>query len=166
MPQGGAVQTASWAWRTFVLRVRFRTGPALMMRSNSKQPFWLTGDMTAALEGWAWVLATLATLAKRGCDAGVLSVFSVLSVLSVLSLVGAGAPVMGIGVAGVCCAPSAMAAVGYMKGRGRRAVDVCRLAGCVCFCVCFCVCSGFFCVCDCSGDCVSWRWGQARVGCW
>lgn len=31
---------------TLVLRVRFTTLPALMMRSNSKQPFWLTGDMT------------------------------------------------------------------------------------------------------------------------
>lgn len=34
--------------RTLVLRVRFNTEPALMMRSNSKQPFWLTGDMMPA----------------------------------------------------------------------------------------------------------------------
>ena len=32
-----------------VLRVRFTTVPALMMRSNSKQPFWLTGDITSTL---------------------------------------------------------------------------------------------------------------------
>lgn len=59
-----------------------------MMRSNSKQPFWLTGDMTPALAAWAWMLE------KRGC-AGVLSFISV------------GA--MGIDLGGVCCAPSAMA---------------------------------------------------------
>jgi len=35
--------------RAFVLRVRFTTVPALMMRSNSKQPFWLTGDMMSTL---------------------------------------------------------------------------------------------------------------------
>jgi hypothetical protein len=34
---------------TLVLRVRLTTLPALMMRSNSKQPFWLTGDMTPML---------------------------------------------------------------------------------------------------------------------
>jgi hypothetical protein len=28
----------------FVLRVRFETWPDLMMRSNSKLPFWLTGE--------------------------------------------------------------------------------------------------------------------------
>jgi len=32
-----------------VLRVRFTTSPTLMMRSNSKQPFWLTGDMAVML---------------------------------------------------------------------------------------------------------------------
>jgi hypothetical protein len=31
--------------RALVFRVRFTTVPALMMRSNSKQPCWLTGDM-------------------------------------------------------------------------------------------------------------------------
>jgi hypothetical protein len=34
---------------TFVLRVRFTMEPALMTRSNSKLPFWFTGDMTPAL---------------------------------------------------------------------------------------------------------------------
>ena len=47
---------------TLVLRVRFIMVPALMMRSNSKQPYWLTGDMTPALfmaaVGWS----------GRGCD--------------------------------------------------------------------------------------------------
>lgn len=33
---------------TLVLRVRLTTVPALIMRSNSKQPFWLTGDMRPA----------------------------------------------------------------------------------------------------------------------
>jgi hypothetical protein len=40
----------SRAWvRAFVFLVRLTTVPALMMRSNSKQPFWLTGDMMSTL---------------------------------------------------------------------------------------------------------------------
>lgn len=77
--------------------MRLTTLPALMMRSNSKQPFWLTGDMTPVL-----VLAAL-TLSKRGC-AGMLSVMPVERIGS------------GIGVAGVCCAPSAMVAVEEVMG--------------------------------------------------
>jgi uncharacterized membrane protein YgcG len=46
---------------TLVLRVRLTTLPALMMRSNSKQPFWLTGDMMPML-----ALAAL-RLSNRGC---------------------------------------------------------------------------------------------------
>jgi len=33
--------------RTFVFRVRFKTSPDLMIRSNSKLPFWVTGDMVS-----------------------------------------------------------------------------------------------------------------------
>jgi hypothetical protein len=76
---------------TLVLRVRLTTFPALMMRSNSKQPFWLTGDMTPTL-----ALAAL-TLSKRGCWA------------SVSSLMLDERVEMRTGVTGVCsCAPSAI----------------------------------------------------------
>ena len=62
------VSTGWWRWRkraarTFVLRVRFMMLPALMTRSNSKLPFWFTGDMTLA------VFARSAS--KRGGWAGV-----------------------------------------------------------------------------------------------
>lgn len=50
---------------TLVLRVRFMTVPAFMTRSNSKLPFWFTGDMTLAL------LARKAS--RRGCCADVSS---------------------------------------------------------------------------------------------
>lgn len=97
--------------RTLVLRVRFSTEPALMMRSNSKQPFWLTGDMIPAAGAWA------STLEKR-VWAGVLSG-------------------IGMGLAGVCCALSAMAAGVYMKvprGCGEGCgVRVC-CAGVLCRC--------------------------------
>jgi hypothetical protein len=101
-------------WRggpTLVFRVRFSTEPALMMRSNSKQPFWFTGDMTPALSACAWMLE------RRGC-AGVLGVLSVLSFMGE----GAGARVTGIGLAGVCCAPSAILFSLHQVAGGRRYV--------------------------------------------
>jgi hypothetical protein len=88
---------------TLVFRVRFSTGPALIMRSNSKQPFWLTGDMTVVLSACAWAWAWM--LARRGC-AGVLSfIFK---------------GVRATGLAGVCCAPSAMAAASLHQVAGNR----------------------------------------------
>lgn len=90
-----------------VFRVRFSTEPALMMRSNSKQPFWFTGDMTPALSACAWMLE------RRGC-AGVLSFMGE----------GARARVTGVGLGGVCCAPSAMAAVSLHQVAGG-----CRVRG-------------------------------------
>jgi hypothetical protein len=76
---------------TLVLRVRLTTFPALMMRSNSKQPFWLTGDMMPTPAAMAWALS------KRGW-AGVWSFMP--------------AERTGGGVVGVCCcASSAMVAM-------------------------------------------------------
>ena len=90
-----------------VFRVRFSTEPALMMRSNSKQPFWFTGDMTPALSACAWMLE------RRGC-AGVLSFMSE----------GAGARVTGIGLD----APSAMAFVSlHQVAGGYRYVAAARV---------------------------------------
>jgi len=71
--------------------VRLTTLPALMMRSNSKQPFWLTGDMTPTL-----ALAAL-TLSKRGW----LGVSSVMPA----ARIGSGCALAGV------CAPSAMVAM-------------------------------------------------------
>ena len=109
--QYSVAQAVWWRWRTLVLRVRFRTGPALMMRSNSKQPFWLTGDMTPVLCAWAW------RLQRRGC-AGVLSFMGV--------GVGVGKGAMGIGLAGVCCALSAMAAGSLHQAAGSVYVAVAK----------------------------------------
>lgn len=89
-----------------------------MMRSNSKQPFWLTGDMMVALWLWGWAWAWAWMLERRGCA-------------GVLSFMGAGMRAMGIGLAGVCCAPSAMAAVALHQVADRRV--------CVCVGVCLCV---------------------------
>jgi hypothetical protein len=80
---------------TLVLRVRLTTLPALMMRSNSKQPFWLTGDMMPAP-----ALAAL-TESNRG--------WTVPSASSFMPDERTG---IATGVAGVCsCAPSAMVAM-------------------------------------------------------
>jgi hypothetical protein len=87
---------------TLVLRVRFTTLPALMMRSNSKQPFWLTGDMMPTL-----ALAAL-TLSKRGWT-GVSSFMP--------------AERMGIGLAGVWCALSAGVAMVACHIQSSRAVE-------------------------------------------
>ena len=85
-----------------------------MMRSNSKQPFWLTGDMTAP----AGECASAYMEVKRGCA----------SALSFIGM-GAGARVLGTGLAGVgvwgagagagavAVALSAMAASLYIKER-------------------------------------------------
>jgi hypothetical protein len=76
---------------TLVLRVRLTTFPALMMRSNSKQPFWLMGDMTPT------VAAAAVMLSKRGWT-GVTSFKPAERTFG--------------GVKGVCCcAPSAMVAM-------------------------------------------------------
>jgi hypothetical protein len=127
-------------WATFVLRVRFSTEPALMMRSNSKQPFWLTGDMTAP----AGECASAYMEEKRGCA----------SALSFMGI-GAGARVLGTGLAGVgvwgagagagagAVALSAMAAGALHQGavrslfvfwrsRGLRGVRVCTVTVVVC----------------------------------
>ena len=98
------------AARTLVLRVRFMTGPALMTRSNSKLPFWLTGDMTLAL------FARRAS--KRGCWVGV------------SSFMGDGRMVMGL--VGVCRVTSVMvtAMMGWAASRsGCRSVCVCERCG-------------------------------------
>jgi hypothetical protein len=47
---GMLVDVIRHGWlHALVFRVRFTTVPALIMRSNSKQPFWLTGDMMSTL---------------------------------------------------------------------------------------------------------------------
>ena len=55
---------ASRALLAFVLRVRLTTVPSLITRSNSKLPFWLTGDITFRL---AWLALMAST---RGCASG------------------------------------------------------------------------------------------------
>jgi nitrate/nitrite transporter NarK len=119
---------------TLVLRVRLTTLPALMMRSNSKQPFWLTGDMTPML-----AVGTLAA-SKRGC-----------AMPNVSSLMPEERAGTAMGVTGVCSwAPSAMVAMVacacavVCSGRGVRSavavagpadvvsmyIGVCAINGC------------------------------------
>lgn len=95
------------AARTLVLRVRFMTGPALITRSNSKLPFWLTGDMALAL------FARRAS--KRGCE-------------GVSSFMGDGRRVMGL--VGVCRVTSVMvtAMLGRAASRSGCRARVCVLA--------------------------------------
>lgn len=111
-----------------------------MMRSNSKQPFWLTGDMTAP----AGECASAYMDEKRGCA----------SALSFMGM-GAGARVLGTGLAGVgmgvgvwgagagAVALSAMAAGALHQGaarslfvswrsRGLRGVGVCTVTVVLC----------------------------------
>lgn len=89
---------------TLVFRVRFSTEPALMMRSNSKQPFWFTGDMTPALSASACACACAWMLDRRGCAGG-------------LSFMGEGA---GARVTGIGLAASAMAAGSLHQAAGGR----------------------------------------------
>lgn len=50
-----------WLQRALVLRVRFKTGPDLSTRSNSKLPFWLTGEPRDRLVRFVWIAE------MRGC---------------------------------------------------------------------------------------------------
>ena len=116
---------------TFVLRVRFRTEPALMMRSNSKQPFWLTGDMTAP----AGECASAYMEVKRGC-ASALSFIGMGAGARVLGTGLAGVGVWGAGAGAVAVALSAMAAVALHQGAARSLFvflnNVCSMAVVVC----------------------------------
>ena len=66
-----------------VFRVRFTTVPCLMMRSNSKQPFWLTGDMMSTLAVAALGLAMVMGLEMVMGLAGVCWPSSVAAMLAV-----------------------------------------------------------------------------------
>lgn len=72
---------------TLVLRVRFMTFPALMTRSNSKLPFWFTGDMTLALlarkasrRGW-WRAGVSSFMGAGRMVMGLVGVWRVVSVM-------------------------------------------------------------------------------------
>ena len=86
---------------TFVLRVRLSTVPALMMRSNSKQPCWFTGDMRA--------VAGAAAAARCGLWRAVLSVMGGSMVVEG-GWMGGGTAV-GAAMAGACSGGGAVGAV-------------------------------------------------------